>query len=367
MNTYDRTVACAMAGLGTSLLLSGTSAQVNAQPGQGRGRFGPDPRAEVRMYHFEDTNEDLPYCLFVSSKIDKDTPTPLIISLHGLGAGPQIMCNSTAVDLADRGGYILAAPMGYNTGGWYGSPTGFAGRGGNRGRGANAGRGGNNAFALSFDAINQADKEGNRDDHLTRSEIEAFFGQTLGGEFIAGVMDRWDANKDGVVTRQEFDERPAFAGRGRGGFGGGNQPENLAELSEKDVMNVLAMVRKEFNVDDDRIYLTGHSMGGAGTYFLGSKHAGIWAAIAPVAPAAFSMMQNRAEYLQPIKDAGVPIMVVHGDQDEAVPVQTSRDWVATMKEMDIEHEYVELPGVTHGPVITVSQEHIYKFFDKHSK
>ena len=31
-------------------------------------------------------------------------------------------------------------------------------------------------------------------------------------------------------------------------------------------MNVLAMVRKEFNVDDNRTYLMGHSMGGARTY-----------------------------------------------------------------------------------------------------
>src|SRR6188768_3662232 len=44
--------------------------------------------------------------------------------------------------------------------------------------------------------------------------------------------------------------------------GGGITPANLAELSEKDVMNVLAMMRKEFNVDPDRTYLVGHSMGG---------------------------------------------------------------------------------------------------------
>src|SRR5262249_52460670 len=107
---------------------------------------------------------------------------------------------------------------------------------------------------------------------------------------------------------------PGSGGFGRGS-GGRSQPANIAELSEKDVMNVLAMVRKEFNVDADRIYLTGHSMGGAGTYFLGSKHPDIWAAIAPVAPAAFGMIANRVDYLQPLKKAGVPIMVVHGDMD----------------------------------------------------
>jgi predicted peptidase len=109
-------------------------------------------------------------------------------------------------------------------------------------------------------------------------------------------------------------------------------------------------------------------MGGAGTYFLGSKHPDVWAAIAPVAPAAFGMMASRVEYLQPLKKAGVPIMVVRGDMDEAVPVATSRDnWVPSMKGLGIVHEYVELPGVTYGPVITQSQPYIYEFFDKHSK
>jgi predicted peptidase len=151
---------------------------------------------------------------------------------------------------------------------------------------------------------------------------------------------------------------------GRGARGGGNQPENLSDLSEKDVMNVLAMMREEFNIDPDRIYLTGHSMGGAGTYFLASKHNDIWAA---VAPAAFSMTPNRVEILQRIADGGIPVMVVHGETDEAVPVQVSRDWVATMEEIGMEQEYVEFPNVTDGPVITVSQEYVYEFFGKHTK
>jgi predicted esterase len=108
-------------------------------------------------------------------------------------------------------------------------------------------------------------------------------------------------------------------------------------------------------------------MGGAGTLFLGSKHADIFAAIAPVAPAAFSMTESRAEILGRLDDAGVPVMLVHGDADEAVPVDLARTWAATMKEIGMEHEYVELPGVTHGPVITVSQERVYEFFGKHSK
>ncbi len=72
-----------------------------------------------------------------------------------------------------------------------------------------------------------------------------------------------------------------------------NDPPNLRDLSEKDVMNVPDLVRKEFNMDPNRMYLMGHSMGGAGTLYIGSKYASNWAAIAAIAPAAFAMLPKR--------------------------------------------------------------------------
>jgi hypothetical protein len=51
-----------------------------------------------------------------------------------------------------------------------------------------------------------------------------------------------------------------------------------------------------------------------------------------------------------------------------VNVSISREqWVPTIDESGIDHEYFELPGVTHGPVITASQKHIFLFFDQHSR
>jgi predicted peptidase len=140
----------------------------------------------------------------------------------------------------------------------------------------------------------------------------------------------------------------------------------VREASEKDVMKVLDTVRTEFNVDERRIYLMGHSMGGAGTYYLGSKHGNVWAALAPIAPAAMGMTNDRTKVLQAIKDAGVPMLVSMGDADEAVPVANVRTWVDTMKElqMDVDKEY---PGVTHGPIMAASMDSIYAFFAKHSK
>jgi predicted peptidase len=299
------TTAVAFAALAAWLTLSipdTVQAQAPAgAKGKGGGKgFAQDPRAQTRMYHFEDTNEDLPYSLYVSSKVKKDQKAPLVVTLHGLGAPQTIMMGKTAIDLAEEAGYILVAPMGYNTGGWYGSPAG-TGPGRGKGKGAPA-----------------------------------------------------------AATA------PTAAAKGRfGGFGGGNQPANLRELSEKDTMNVIAMVRKEFKIDDKRIYIMGHSMGGAGALYLGSKYPKMFAAVAAEAPAAF--WQTRKETLQPMKDAKVPVMIVHGDIDEVVPVTNTLAWVDAMKELKMKYEFIEQPGITHGPVIESGLKPIYEFFAKHKK
>lgn len=276
-----------------------------AAKGKGKG-FAQDPRAQTRTYHFEDTNEDLPYSLYVSSKVKKDQKAPLVVTLHGLGAPQTIMMGKTAIDLAEEAGYILVSPMGYNTGGWYGSPVG-TGPGRGKGKGA----------PPAADAAAKGPGEG------------------------------------------------ASKGKGFGGFGGGNQPANLRELSERDTMNVIAMVRKEFKVDDKRVYIMGHSMGGAGALYLGSKYPKMFAAVAAEAPAAF--WQTRKETLQPMKDAKIPVMIVHGDIDEVVPVTNSQAWVDAMKELKMKYEFIEQPGITHGPVIESGLKPIYEFFAKHKK
>jgi predicted peptidase len=265
------------------------------------GRGAVDARVQQRTYTFADTNESMPYALFVSSKVTRDKKNPLIVSLHGLGGDQNTMVRESlrSVELAEQGGYILVAPMGYNSGGWYGIPPGpprpaGANAAPPRGRGPGAPR------------------------------------PVIGGTAITEVA-------------------------------------KVREASEKDVMAVLDMVRKEFNVDERRIYLMGHSMGGAGTYYLGSKYAKQWAALAPIAPAAMGMTNDRVKVLQGIKDGGVPMLVSMGDADEAVPVANVRTWVDTMKELQMNDEYKEYPGVTHGPIMAASMADIYAFFARHSK
>ena len=306
------------------------AAPVAPQTGRGGGQRAPDPRVQQRTYLFQETNEQMPYALYVSSKVSKDKKNPLIVSLHGLGGTQNTMVGASygAIDLAEQGGYIYVAPMGYSCAGWYGIPVG-APRGGGAGRGA----GGPGAGAPPPAASPQA------------------------------------AAPQGGAPQAAAPQRGA-GGRGGTCVGGGTAVTDAAkvrEMSEKETMQVLDLIRKEFNVDERRIYLMGHSMGGAGTYYLGSKYPNIWAALGPVAPAAMSMTNNRTEVLQSIKNAGIPMLVSMGDADEAVPVANVRTWVDTMKELQMNYEYKEYPGVTHGPIIGASMADVFKFFDKHSK
>ncbi len=138
-------------------------------------------------------------------------------------------------------------------------------------------------------------------------------------------------------------------------------PANLGELSEKDVLNVLAIVREDYNVDDRRIYLIGQSMGGGGTWYLGSKYSDIWAALAPMAPAIYISpdILESATHL--------PVMVVMGDADESVDVDVTRQWVAKMEELGMNYEYIEVPGGSHSSAGRANIDKVFAFLDKHRK
>jgi len=121
-------------------------------------------------------------------------------------------------------------------------------------------------------------------------------------------------------------------------------------LTEKDVIDVLADVKKRFSIDEDRTYLTGLSMGGGGTLWIGLTHPDIWAAMAPVCPAPPQGTDELAA-----NGLNIPFHFFHGDKDQAVPVAVSRDWTTKLKELGAQVEYIEYPGVNHN-----SWENAYK-------
>ncbi|MEK6321486.1 MAG: prolyl oligopeptidase family serine peptidase [Acidobacteriota bacterium] len=130
--------------------------------------------------------------------------------------------------------------------------------------------------------------------------------------------------------------------------------------AEKDVMDVIAEVRRDYNIDPDRIYLTGHSMGGFGTWSVAMSHPDVFAALAPVSggssnPAGMS------------KIAHIPEIVVHGDKDPTVPVERSRVMVAMGKKLGMAIKYVEVPGGDHGSVVAPTFKDVFDWFDAHRR
>ncbi len=121
-------------------------------------------------------------------------------------------------------------------------------------------------------------------------------------------------------------------------------------VAETDVYDMLADVKKRFSIDEDRIYLTGLSMGGGGTLWLGLSRPDIWAALAPVCPAP---PDGTAE-LAP-NALNIPMHFFHGDADPVVAPAGVRDWVKRLQELETIVEYTEYPGVGHN-----SWENAYK-------
>lgn len=112
-----------------------------------------------------------------------------------------------------------------------------------------------------------------------------------------------------------------------------------------------------FRGDPTRIYLTGLSMGGNGSWALGYRHPDRFAAIVAVCgflssgPGFPSFLATRtvdaaAEVAARLK--GIPIQVFHGDADRVVPATESRQVVAALRAVGADVQYTELPGVGHN-------------------
>lgn len=95
----------------------------------------------------------------------------------------------------------------------------------------------------------------------------------------------------------------------------------------------------EFPVDKNRLYLTGLSMGGYGSWDLAARQPDRWAAVVPICGGGD---EADAEKLK-----NIPIWAVHGDADQAVPVEESREMVKAIKDAGGDPKYTEYPGVGH--------------------
>ena len=99
-------------------------------------------------------------------------------------------------------------------------------------------------------------------------------------------------------------------------------------------------VLEKYPVDPDRVYLTGQSMGGFGSWMWAAEHPGRFAAVAPVCGGGDP---REAEYLQ-----DVPIWNFHGAKDPAVSIRLSDEMVEALRKVQGRVRYTVYPDAGHG-------------------
>jgi len=146
---------------------------------------------------------------------------------------------------------------------------------------------------------------------------------------------------------------------------------NWEDWGRLDALEVLALGTKEFKPDPQHIYLTGHSMGGHGTWFLGATYPDKWAAIAPCSGYPTLKGYGSADGLIPDSSASVigqtllrasnqsdvpklasnykqlGIYVLHGDSDKTVSVDYARQMKKQLASFHPDFSYYEYPGGEH--------------------
>ncbi len=166
---------------------------------------------------------------------------------------------------------------------------------------------------------------------------------------------------------------------------------NWEDWGRLDALEVLTIAKQMFQPDPQRIYLTGHSMGGHGTWFLGATYPDKWAAIAPAAGYASLKDYGSADgripdssrsasekiLLRAGNQSDVPklafnykplgVYILHGDSDKVVPVTYARQMRKVLADFHSDYNYYEYPGGEHwfGDQ-SVDWPHIFSFFKWHS-
>lgn len=102
------------------------------------------------------------------------------------------------------------------------------------------------------------------------------------------------------------------------------------------ILAVIDSVRSKYRIDPNRIFLTGMSNGGIGSYLIGIFHADRFAAIAPMAS---GIPEEIFPFLKNLSSTG--IYIIHGSKDEVMPVSLSREVSDYLKEEGIHYTYRE--------------------------
>ena len=111
-------------------------------------------------------------------------------------------------------------------------------------------------------------------------------------------------------------------------------------VGEQDVLDVMDRIMERYPIDENRVYMMGSSMGGLGTWRIGTLYADRFAAIAPYCGWTGTVFMRNL--------GNTKNYVVHGAADPTVPVQFDRACVNELKKLGYDVTYVEIPNGSHS-------------------
>ena len=269
----------------------------------------PPPTGDLHAQHlFEGNADPAHYRLYVPTNYDPKRRYPLVVVLHGSGSDENpTFDRSDLRTIAEQRGYILLAPFGSKRGG----------------------------FGNCYPVV------------VTKETAAALPdpGAPLRTSAAAPANDR-PVPVDDFVYQTATELQPN---------------SKVAVQSETEAMNVLALVRRQYNVDPDRIYLMGNSMGGLGTVYLAARYPEIWAAIAPSGGpvAAWSYPFER------LRRHHIAALFVHGELDEHASPHWSQLLADMAKAEGVDAKALIVPGGHHGDGWTKVLPQTFDFFYQH--
>lgn len=126
--------------------------------------------------------------------------------------------------------------------------------------------------------------------------------------------------------------------------------------------NLLDHIEANYRVDKNRIYVTGLSMGGFGTWALAMRQPERFAAIAPICGGGNDIASR---YQKPIQAA---VWAFHGAKDSVVPLKKSEEMVEALKSRDVDVKLTVYPNANHDSwTETYNNEKLYEWFLQHRR
>jgi len=119
-------------------------------------------------------------------------------------------------------------------------------------------------------------------------------------------------------------------------------PEGETWTTKADILAALLDdIKKRYQIDQDRVYLTGTSMGGNGTWNLLCQHPEYFAAAIPMAA------NQTLPSVWPERLIAMPIWVFHGDKDDICPIEGDEAMIEALRARGAIPRFTVLPGEGH--------------------